>query len=104
MKKLAKILTAAALCVAALTTFGCGDDKKEAAKAPAGDAPIKIAVTAGPHAEIMDNVKKLAEKQGLKIEVVEFNDYVTPNVALSRRDFANSMQHRPYLDALCKRA
>ena len=36
MKKLAKILTAAALCVAALTTFGCGDDKKEAAKAPAG--------------------------------------------------------------------
>ena len=32
MKKLAKILTAAALCIAALTTFGCGDDKKEAAK------------------------------------------------------------------------
>ena len=50
MKKLAKILTAAALCIAALTTFGCGDDKKEAAKAPAGDAPVKIAVTAGPHA------------------------------------------------------
>lgn len=100
MKKLAKILTAAALCIAALTTFGCGDDKKEAAKAPAGDAPIKIAVTAGPHAEIMDNVKKLAEKQGLKIEVVEFNDYVTPNVALFQGEvFANSMQHRPYLDA-----
>ena len=100
MKKLAKILTAAALCIAALTTFGCGDDKKEAAKAPAGDAPVKIAVTAGPHAEIMDNVKKLAEKQGLKIEVVEFNDYVTPNVALFQGEvFANSMQHRPYLDA-----
>ena len=104
MKKLAKILTAAALCVAALTTFGCGDDKKEAAKAPAGDAPIKIAVTAGPHAEIMDNVKKLAEKQGLKIEVVEFNDYVTPNVALFQGEvFANSMQHRPYLDATLDR-
>ena len=48
----------------------------------------------------MDNVKKLAEKQGLKIEVVEFNDYVTPNVALFQGEvFANSMQHRPYLDA-----
>ena len=103
MKKLAKILTAAALCVAALTTFGCGDDKKEAAKAPAGDAPIKIAVTAGPHAEIMDNVKKLAEKQGLKIEVVEFNDYVTPNVALFQGEvFANSMQHRPYRFDSCR--
>lgn len=32
MKKLAKILTAAALCVAALTTFGCGDDKKKQQK------------------------------------------------------------------------
>ena len=32
MKKLAKILTAAALCVAALTTFGCGDDKKKQLK------------------------------------------------------------------------
>lgn len=104
MKKLAKILTAAALCVAALTTFGCGDDKKEAAKAPAADAPVKIAVTAGPHAEIMDNVKKLSEKQGLKIEVVEFNDYVTPNVALFQGEvFANSMQHRPYLDATLKK-
>ena len=48
----------------------------------------------------MDNVQKLAEKQGLKIEVVEFNDYVTPNVALFQGEvFANSMQHRPYLDA-----
>ena len=63
MKKLAKILTAAALCVAALTTFGCGDDKKEAAKAPAGDAPIKIAVTAGPHAEIMTMSKNLLKNK-----------------------------------------
>lgn len=57
MTKLTKILVAAALCAAAFTTFGCGGDKKEAAKAPEANAPVKIAVTAGPHAEIMDNVK-----------------------------------------------
>ena len=68
------------------------------------NAPVKIGVTAGPHAEIMDNVKKLAEKQGLKIEVVEFSDYVTPNVSLAQGElFANSMQHAPYLAATLKK-
>ena len=44
---------------------------------------IKIGVTAGPHAQIMEQVKKVAEKQGLKIQVVEFSDYVQPNAAPS---------------------
>lgn len=99
MKKLTKILSIAALCAFTAFAAGCGGDKKEEKKADTS-APIKIGVTAGPHAEIMDNVKKLAEKKGLKIEVVEFSDYVTPNVALHQGElFANSMQHAPYLKA-----
>ena len=99
MKKLAKILSIAALCAFTAFAVGCGDDKKAEKKADT-NAPIKIGVTAGPHAEIMDNVKKLADKKGLKIEVVEFSDYVTPNVALHQGElFANSMQHAPYLKA-----
>lgn len=67
--------------------------------APAADKIIKVGVTAGPHAEIMDVVKQAAAKEGLKIEVVEFNDYVQPNVALSQGDIdVNSFQHQPYLD------
>ena len=82
LKKVSLILATALL---AFSLAGCGGgDKKEEKKAPAADKPIKIGVTAGPHAEIMDNVKKLADKQGLKIEVVEFNDFVTPNVALNQ--------------------
>ena len=66
--------------------------------------PFKVGVTAGPHAEIMDEVKKLAAKDGLNIEVVEFNDFVTPNISLQQGEiFANSMQHRPYLDATLKK-
>ena len=103
MKKFSKVLTGLLICTAALGLFGCGNDKKEA-PAAAKDEVLKIGVTAGPHAEIMDNIKKLAAKEGLKIEVVEFNDYVTPNVALSQKElFANSMQHRPYLDATLKK-
>lgn len=99
MKKFTKVLLTAALCAFAIAAAGCGGDKKEAAKADP-NAPVKIGVTAGPHAEIMDNVKKLAAKDGLKIEVVEFADYVSPNVALAQNElFANCMQHAPYLAA-----
>lgn len=43
-------------------------------------------------------VKKVAEKDGLKIQVIEFSDYVQPNAALASGDLdANSYQHKPYL-------
>ncbi len=62
----------------------------------AQDKPLKIGVTAGPHAQIFDVVKQEAAKQGLKIEVIEFSDYVQPNVALASGDLdANSYQHQP---------
>ena len=48
----------------------------------AQDKPIKIGVTGGPHAQIFEQVKKVAEKDGLKIQIVEFSDYVQPNAAL----------------------
>lgn len=69
----------------------------------AQDKPIKIGVTGGPHAQIMEVVKKIAEKDGLKIQIVEFSDYVQPNAALASGDLdANSYQHLPYLDAQIK--
>jgi D-methionine transport system substrate-binding protein len=64
---------------------------------------IKVGVTGGPHAEIMEQVKKVAAKDGLKVEVIEFSDYVQPNAALASGDLdANSYQHKPYLDAQIK--
>ena len=69
----------------------------------AQDKPIKIGVTAGPHAQIFEQVKKIAEKDGLKIQVIEFSDYVQPNAALASGDLdANSYQHKPYLDQQVK--
>jgi D-methionine transport system substrate-binding protein len=69
----------------------------------AQDKPIKVGVTGGPHAQIFEQVKKVAEKDGLKIQIVEFSDYVQPNAALAAGDLdANSYQHKPYLDAQVK--
>ena len=74
-----------------------------AAPAVAQDKPLKIGVTAGPHAQIFEQVKKIAEKDGLKIQIVEFSDYVQPNAALAAGDLdANSYQHKPYLDLQIK--
>ncbi|WP_349295173.1 MetQ/NlpA family ABC transporter substrate-binding protein (plasmid) [Thioclava sp. 'Guangxiensis'] len=60
---------------------------------------IKVGVSPGEHAEIMEEVKKVAEPMGLDIDIVEFSDYVVPNQALADGDIqANSFQHKPYLD------
>ncbi|CCE00002.1 MetQ/NlpA family ABC transporter substrate-binding protein [Bradyrhizobium sp. STM 3809] len=65
---------------------------------PAQAETIRVGVTAGPHAEILDVVKKVAAERGLDIKVVEFTDYVIPNQALALKDLeANSFQHEPYL-------
>ena len=103
MNKLVKYALVGAL--AALTVFaaGCGGDKKEAKKADP-NKPVIVGVNPGPHAIIMDNVKKIAEKKGLKIEVKEFSDFVTPNSALAAGEiWANSFQHEPFLKATMKK-
>jgi D-methionine transport system substrate-binding protein len=74
-----------------------------AAPALAQDKPLKIGVTAGPHAQIFEQVKRIAEKDGLKIQIVEFSDYIQPNAALASGDLdANSYQHKPFLDQQVK--
>jgi D-methionine transport system substrate-binding protein len=60
---------------------------------------IKVGVTPGEHAQIMEKVKEIAAKKGLDVEILEFSDYVVPNQALADGDLnANSFQHQPYLD------
>lgn len=84
---------------------GCGGKTEPAkpAAAPAADKPLKVGVTPGPHAQIMEVVKKVAEKDGLKIQIVEFSDYIQPNVALNQGDIdINSFQHLPYLENMVK--
>jgi D-methionine transport system substrate-binding protein len=60
---------------------------------------IKVGVTPGPHAQVLEAAKKVAAGKGLDIQIVEFSDYVVPNAALDAGDLqANSFQHQPYLD------
>ncbi|HPT83198.1 MAG TPA: MetQ/NlpA family ABC transporter substrate-binding protein [Limnochordia bacterium] len=63
-------------------------------------AALKVGATPVPHAEILEQVVPLLAKQGITLEVVEFTDYVRPNLALHDGDLdANFFQHVPYLEA-----
>lgn len=85
-----------AAAFSAVTLFG-------ASQLAFADESIKVGVTGGPHAQLMDVVKTVAAKNGLNIKVIEFSDYVQPNAALAGGDLdANSYQHDPYLQAQVK--
>lgn len=87
------------LALCAFAFAGCGPDAAETGE----KTSLKVGVTPGPHAEIMEVVKKKAAEDGLKIEIIEFSDYIQPNVALSNGEIdVNSYQHQPFLDAQVK--
>ena len=61
---------------------------------------IKVAASATPHAEILEQVKPILEKEGYDLEVTVFNDYVQPNKVVESGEFdANYFQHIPYLNS-----
>ena len=102
MKKLFLLLTAFLMTLA---LAGCGDSGKPAASsdsaAPAAGAKttLKVGATPVPHAEILEIVKPLLAKQNIDLQIVEFSDYVQPNLALNDKELdANFFQHEPYLD------
>jgi D-methionine transport system substrate-binding protein len=67
--------------------------------ASASAQTIKIGVTPGPHAQVLEVVKPIAAKKGLDIQLIEFSDYVIPNAALDAGELqANSFQNQPFLD------
>lgn len=60
---------------------------------------LKVGVTPGEHAQIMEQVKGVAAKKALDLDIIEFSDYVVPNQALNDGELnLNSFQHQPYLD------
>jgi D-methionine transport system substrate-binding protein len=93
MKKLiAKALAVALVFAAALPAAAGG--KKD------GSTVLKIGATPVPHAEMLAEVVDDLASRGIKLEVIEFTDYVTPNTALISGDIdANFFQHIPYLES-----
>jgi D-methionine transport system substrate-binding protein len=113
MKNIKKVLLLALILALAVSAFGCANnepapseqtppEQTPADKAPSGDAKltkITVAASSVPHAEILEQVKSDLADKGFELEVIEFSDYVQPNMVVEAGDIdANFFQHKPYLD------
>ena len=64
---------------------------------------IRVGATPVPHEEILRRTQGMLAKQGIKLEIVVFNDYVQPNLRLMDGDLdANYYQTLPYLENFVK--
>ncbi len=108
MKKLLTIIATLAFAVLALA--GCGSDNASSGSSDSSAAAtssektvLKVGATAVPHAEILEQIKPELAKEGIDLQIVPFNDYVQPNLALNDGELdANYFQHQPYLDEFTK--
>ena len=92
-RKFVTVSLAAALAIGTITANGV------LVSADAEKGTIKVAASATPHAEILEEAKPILEKEGWDLEVTVFDDYVQPNLVVESGDFdANYFQHIPYLD------
>ena len=119
MKKNIGVIAAAILAAAALTA--CGGSKtaetsaaessaaaaetsaaesSEAAEETTGDLEdLTVGASPAPHAEILEAAREELAKKGYNLKIVEYTDYVQPNLALEAGDLdANYFQHLPYLE------
>ncbi len=106
MKRRLLTVLLAGVLAAALT--GCGGSDKGgdsgsdsgSGSEDSGSKSVKVAASATPHAEILEEAKGLLEAEGYEREVTVFNDYVQPNEVVESGDFdANYFQHIPYLES-----
>ncbi|MFD0588709.1 MetQ/NlpA family ABC transporter substrate-binding protein [Paenibacillus sp. GCM10027627] len=100
------------LLALAVVLAGCGGNgAKSGGNAAASETPassekpaaeavtLKVGASPVPHAEILNSLVPILKEQGINLEVVEFNDYIQPNVQLYEKQLdANFFQHWPYLE------
>ena len=96
MKKFFAILLTGVLT---LGLAACGGSEPAADEAADGAVTLKIGATPTPHAEILTAAQEELAALGVTLAIVEFTDYVQPNLATDSGDLdANFFQHTPYLD------
>ncbi|MGH2123268.1 MetQ/NlpA family ABC transporter substrate-binding protein, partial [Enterococcus faecalis] len=78
MKKLI-LCTVITVVVSVLVLGACGNKKSY-------DSVLKVGASPVPHAEILEHVKRLLEKEGVQLELTTYTDYVLPKKPLESDD------------------
>ncbi|MCD4557548.1 MetQ/NlpA family ABC transporter substrate-binding protein [Schaalia sp. lx-100] len=94
---------AAALILAGCSSAGSSSRSSDTAASASGAQEVvtlKVGASPSPHAKILQYIQDhLAAEAGLKLDIVEYTDYVQPNVALNQGELdANFYQTVPYLN------
>ncbi|QEY25716.1 MetQ/NlpA family ABC transporter substrate-binding protein [Neisseria zalophi] len=92
----------------ALLLAACGSQTETASSAASDNAAsattekkeIVFGTTVGDFGDMVkEEIKPLLEKKGYTVKLIEFTDYVRPNLALAEGELdINVFQHKPYLD------
>lgn len=83
----------------AATEEAVSAENTESTDTAAEGGTIKVAASATPHAEILEEAKKILADEGWDLEIKIFDDYVMPNEVVESGEFdANYFQHIPYLE------
>lgn len=102
-----KLFLSFVILIAIAALAACGGSSEEASSSEESATTkkeVKIGATSGPYSDMVSNaIKPLLEEKGYEVEVVEFSDYVQPNLALSKGDIdANLFQHKIYMENFAK--
>lgn len=102
MKKIV-LLSIISLLALTLLLSGCTSKSVTSNNSENDKKVLKIGATPVPHAEILNFIKPKLEEQGIKLEIIEFTDYVKPNLALNDKEIdANFFQHVPYMESFAR--
>lgn len=90
-----KILSIVLFIGFGLLVIGCNQSEETSSEA----IVLKVGATPVPHGELLEIIKEDLQEENIILEVVEFTDYVKPNLALKDGEIdANFFQHEPYLE------
>ncbi len=102
MKKNILLITIG-LLILSLTLVGCTTNTKANNESKDDKIVIKVGATPVPHSEILNLIKPKLEEEGITLEIIEFTDYVKPNLALDAKEInANFFQHTPYMESFAR--
>ena len=93
-------LALAAVASLGLAACGGGPTSSDASGSSSDVVTLTVGATPSPHAKILTYINdNLAEAEGIKLNIVEYTDYVQPNTALNDGELdANFYQTVPYLE------
>lgn len=101
MKK--NILLTTLILTIVLAFAGCSTEAPTSNESSADKTILKVGATPVPHSEILNLIKPTLAAKGIELEIIEFTDYVKPNLALDAKEIdANFFQHVPYMESFSR--